>query len=1206
MVAGDAFAKVSDNEYRLAPEHGAEGYETLIHEVVASGKTPERVVHLWLLSDGETFRPGSSFFHRNQELGVFSVLFLAQALSTAELPSGVHLSVITRGMQDVAGNHPQYPEQATVLGPVKVLPRELPGVTCASIDLPPVTKHEQSLSVAKLRRLAEGLIERRPASGVQTNPDVDALLGELRLSPSNGEVALINGVRWVKRHESIALSQQHAPKLRDGGVYLITGGLGGIAFAMAKSLAEVERAKLVLVNRTPLPPRDEWNEWLQRRPGEPESAKIRLVHQLEGLGAEVLVCAGDVADLDRMTEVVAEAKQRFGALHGVVHAAGLVDDAPIAAKRQASVEAVLGPKVYGTLVLDRVLREESLDFFVLFSSTSTAIAAAGQVDYVAANAFLDAYADKARTEGRNVTSLAWGVWADVGLAVSMAARMGASAHATHGHGAACDYPLFSAKWLRPDGSAVIRGSLEASALWMLDQHRTGNRQAVVPGTGYLELARAALREVGHAGPFAIEDLYFLRPFDVPDAGATDLRIRLKPTEEGFAFEVHSRRRAPDGTEGFLLHAQAFLRRFLPLPPASPDVESIERACDRERLPDLATGHRVKQERHLLFGAHWRVLRRYALGRNEAVAHLSLREDLRPSLKTFGMHPGLLDIATGFAIELESSYREDRLWVPVSYDRVAVYADLTPEFVSVVKLRPRAGAGGFARFDITLIDETGRVLVDVQGFAMQALVGTVFETPQLTAKDLERDEPRREPSAGERAFLHNLAAGITSVEGVRAFRQVVKDASRSRVMVTPLDIRQLIRQADSISIVPERADAATFERPNLNSEYIAPRNDVEKVLAGMWEGLLGVSRVGVKDDFFELGGHSLIAVRLFARITKTFGVDYPISVLIENPTIEACARLIAPTAKTDAPAEQVQAVDAQPRFKHLVPMNQPSGDKRSRMPFFLVAGMFGNVMNLRHLAGLVGEERPFHGLQARGLLGSEEPHENFEEMARDYIAEIRSVQPHGPYLLGGFSGGGLTAWEMARQLRAAGEEVPLVVMLDTPMAKDKPLTRREKLLIRRKELAERGPGYALEWVGNKLKYRRELQEREAQRQAQATGGNGAQFRSQVVEAAFYRACARYDLAFQPVHVVQFRPRLKPMVVFGPGSAINKDRRRIYVDNGWGAFAEEVEVFETPGDHDSMVLEPNVRILAARLRKCLNEAEQSVRNAALGQASQGASR
>ena len=111
-----------------------------------------------------------------------------------------------------------------------------------------------------------------------------------------------------------------------------------------------------------------------------------------------------------------------------------------------------------------------------------------------------------------------------------------------------------------------------------------------------------------------------------------------------------------------------------------------------------------------------------------------------------------------------------------------------------------------------------------------------------------------------------------------------------------------------------------------------------------------------------------------------------------------------------------------RFTHIVPMHD--GDGGPRRPFFLVAGMFGNVLNLRHLAHLLGADRPVYGLQARGLYGGEPPHDTMEEAARDCIAEMRQVQPEGPYMVGGFSGGGITAYEIARQLEAAGEEVSM--------------------------------------------------------------------------------------------------------------------------------------------------------------------------------------
>ncbi len=132
----DNFRKRSENEYSLAPELGREGYEALIKDLAAHGRSPSRVVHLWLTTDRERFRPGSSFFHENLQNGFFSLFFLARALADENLPGDVHVTVVSNGMQQVvAGDGPLYPEKATVLGPVEVIPREIPGVTCKSIDV---------------------------------------------------------------------------------------------------------------------------------------------------------------------------------------------------------------------------------------------------------------------------------------------------------------------------------------------------------------------------------------------------------------------------------------------------------------------------------------------------------------------------------------------------------------------------------------------------------------------------------------------------------------------------------------------------------------------------------------------------------------------------------------------------------------------------------------------------------------------------------------------------------------------------------------------------------------------------------------------------------------------------------------------------------------------------------------------------------------
>jgi thioesterase domain-containing protein len=246
-------------------------------------------------------------------------------------------------------------------------------------------------------------------------------------------------------------------------------------------------------------------------------------------------------------------------------------------------------------------------------------------------------------------------------------------------------------------------------------------------------------------------------------------------------------------------------------------------------------------------------------------------------------------------------------------------------------------------------------------------------------------------------------------------------------------------------------------------------------------------------------------------------------------------------------------------------------------------MFGNVLNLRHLAQLLGGDRPFYGLQARGLYGDAEPHRSLAAAAADYIAEIRQVQPEGPYLLGGFSGGGLTAWEMARQLEAAGQEVAQLVLLDTPLPMRPALSRADKALIKLAELRAKGPGYLADWARARWEWERRKRHPEA-----ATEG-AAQFHNAGIEAAFREAIADYTLPERQGATALFRPPLDRHWQVTGGNWVSHAKEYVFEDNDLSRFAPALEVIEVPGDHDSMVLEPNVRVLAARLRAVIAFAE-----------------
>ena len=1136
--AGDTFARDAQGDYRLSPERGREGYDSLIRDLVARGLAPSRIVQGWLVTDKEVFRPGSSFLHRNIEQGFYALMFLGQALAEENLPRPIRVTVLTTGAAQVRAEALAYPEKAMVLGPARVIPREVPGVQVGVLD-------------------------------IGSGDAVGAVLEEV-LSDTPSIAALRKGRRYEAGVRAVALPEGGFDLPR-GCHVLITGGFGGIGLTVAEDLIRRFGVKITLIARRRLPERGLWPAVLAKAgPDDAVARRIMALQRLEALGGEVLVARADVANVVEMEAAKTTGEARFGAVHTVIHAAGVVDDGPLLTKSPAEVEEVFAPKLHGTQVLERLFPDGSIALLVLFSSTSTVTGPAGQIDYVAANEYLNAYA-KARVGGKTrVVALNWGIWQGVGMAAEALADRAGRVEPPR---VPIQAPMLDEAGFDRDGNRVFHARYGLDR-WVLDGHRTKDGTALIPGTGYLEVMAEAWAAQGEGDAFEIRDLTFFRALDVGQQ-AVEVRARMQRSDEGYGFDVQSAFMVA-GRTGWVQHASA---RVLPLSGVAPRIDVAGLAA-RLPMPEVGAGLVSPQEAHLTFGPRWRVLMSRSMGGGEGLAHLALPDGFADEPgQGWRIHPALMDLATGWAMGLIDGYRPDHLWVPVSYARVRVYRPLPARIVSHVRnAGANTAARGTAVFDVTLATPEGDVCIEVEGFTIHRLEGGLTLTPPDPRSIVFDDPAPRAMSAAEDRLLHAFSQGIRPDEGAEVFGRAVA-LGRSQIIVSSLDLPALIRQAAAVDVA--RSDSASFDRPDLDSDYVEPRNDIERTLVGFWQDLLGVSKVGVSDSFFDLGGHSLIAVRLFAMVKKAYRVDFPISVLFEAPTIAACARLIEDQiGPQDSATPKAEAAKApQRRFTHIVPMHR--GEGGAKTPFFLVAGMFGNVLNLRHLAQLLGGDRPFYGLQARGLYGDAQPHADFVEAARDYIAEMRQVQPQGPYLLGGFSGGGLIAWEIARQLEAAGDSVPLVVLLDTPVPLRPMLSKADKLMIRLAEIRAEGPAFFARW----------WREKQAWKRAQAEGATQgeAEFHNAAIEAAFRAALPIYDMGRRDGATVLFRPPLDRRWQVTGGRWVSAAREFVVHDNDLTPFAPALEVIEVPGDHDSMVLEPNVRVLSARMRAVIEATE-----------------
>ncbi|HVR95833.1 MAG TPA: amino acid adenylation domain-containing protein, partial [Thermoanaerobaculia bacterium] len=394
---GERFERLDEESYVLDPRR-REDYEALIGHLRASDRLPERIVHAWNLVAAA---PAQHLLERLEEARVRSfdsLLLLVQALEEGAAGRALRIGVLSNNLQKVAWESVLCPERALLLGAVAVIPQEHPNLQCQSIDL----------------------LAPDPGSGVDDNTieEVVAELSTSSIRPGETVAAYRGGERWTRTFASVHLDAAGpATRFRQGGVYLITGGLGGLGLTLAEELAREVRAKLVLVGRSALPAREHWQKWLVlHRDDDEMSRRIRRIEALEALGAEVLPLAANVADAMAMAAALEHAERRFGPVHGVIHAAGIPGGGLIQQTRPEAAARTFEPKVQGTLVLHSLFEERELDFFTVCSSVASFLGGFGHADYCAANAFCDAFAQASPRRGARLIAIGWDRWDKVGMA----------------------------------------------------------------------------------------------------------------------------------------------------------------------------------------------------------------------------------------------------------------------------------------------------------------------------------------------------------------------------------------------------------------------------------------------------------------------------------------------------------------------------------------------------------------------------------------------------------------------------------------------------------------------------------------------------------------------------------------------------------------------------------------------------------------------
>jgi len=833
---------------RITP-FAVDGLADLFGEKIKQDTIPT-ILHLALLPSLAD-KPSRQRLKYVKQFGLFASMSLAKALSKFVNNKKVDILFVVSECVQVNGSNVVVPEKQLLSGPLLVIPQEYKNLKCRTIDL-----------------------ELSPNGHPSAN-SLDLLINELRSETEASLIALHNW-RWVRTYEALHLDSNARTVgikrnlKRQGGVYLITGGVGGIGLALAEFIAEkVQEAKLILISRSPFPDREQWPNII-KDPADNQRHKIIIekILQLEKRGIEVLVLSADVGDYKEIKRVMTEISSRFGKINGVIHAAGVPGGSLIVTTDDDEISRVLSPKVDGLLNLQELIDIKSLDFMVLCSSLTGLLGGMGQVAYTAANAYLDAFAlANANRYRGNIFSIAWDTWKDVGMAVRTAKG---------------DLSFNNKRQSYPMTEILSSNDLSPSTFWPLGEHRIEDKY-ILPGTAYLDMAYRAFVN-GATSSVHFEDVSIPFPLGVSEENSKDfvtVQVGISRGEDGsYSFGIHSKNNG-EWTEHVKGHGASLTQKLSRI-----DIKDLKSRCPQEISKesfDLKQGIRVNA------GRRWQFDISAFEGKDEAIAFMALPQAFHDDLKDHPLHPALLDRATSFMLATIDGAAD---FLPFHYGEVNIYAPLTSSIVSYSKVLKEGNSNSRMLFDITIANAEGEILLEIKRYALVRVSGVHrFHKPEPKISSALNTIPE---------------TAISSPEGVEVFARILGSHGEPVIYTCTTDLSYEFERIKQGNLdIPTVKHSDKSPRPELSTPFRQPEGKNEMTIARVWSDLLGIEGIGVDDDLFELGANSLLAIQAVARLEDELSIPFSVDSFFEAPTIAGLAMTIQPLTQSEDKVEWEQ-------------------------------------------------------------------------------------------------------------------------------------------------------------------------------------------------------------------------------------------------------------------------------------------------------------
>ncbi|NUM52062.1 MAG: SDR family NAD(P)-dependent oxidoreductase [Candidatus Hydrogenedentes bacterium] len=1005
--AADSYEAAAADDISLDPMNGAD-FDRLWNEI---GRTCDRIVHLWSLDAPNIDDATLQSLHHAHALGCGAMLHLVQSISESGERDGHFASrsqrllwCVTRGAQSIEALNG--------------------GVAAAQA---PLWGFGRSVALEHAR-LWGGLVDLDPHAG---DSSADLLLRELDAPDGEDQIGFRSGRRFAarlaKNNGTTGNGKGAAIQCRPDATYVVTGGLGGLGLHVAKWLGGRGAKHVVLFGRTPLPPREEWNTVSDTAIRE----RIDTVVALEADGVEVRCASVDVTDEMQVRDFLA-AYDRSGLppIRGVVHAAGVIDDHAVTNLSMDSLTAVMRPKVDGTMLLHRHFDANGngaanrLDFFVLFSSVAAVMGAPGQANYAAGNAFMDALAHHRRAHGQPALCINWGPWAETGMA--------ARTQLVH------RWAAQGIDSLQPSEGIAVLDSLMSS------------------GESHIGVLHADWDRIGNRIPMFAESPMFSELINghAKSPAAAAPKAPAKPAANDVeAIEAYLRRQVAQvlsRNEDSIAIDRNFGELGVDSIMMMEIVNSIERDLgvrlfpkelfDRPTIADLAPYlvHEVAQLDHRADAQPAQTTARSTAAR------------LRPRLRRIG--PAVKNKP---AVFLLSAPRSGSTLLRVM---LAGHPQLfsPPEFHLLQYNTMREWHNGLGTS--FLGEGLPRAWMELRGFTAEQAKAHVDEyvrndvpVEKVYADMQELVAPRllvdKSPSYGEGADILDHAErifdGAKYIHLVRHPYSVIESFIRNRFDRLMMDGEADPMAAGEDVWTAHNANISDFlENIDSDRKYVVKYEDIvakpEESMKAMC-AFLGIPfdpavLTPYEGDRMTDGVHATSMHIGDPNFKKHDGIDASLGDVWKRTRLPrklgGFARRVAAELEYPLPVEVPGSVNAEVGLSATVPhvvAIQPKGD---RPPFFCCAPAGGMTFMYFHLPRYMGENQPIYGLQDPALNPAIDPLPTMELLCAEQVKAIRSIQPSGPYYIGGWSFGGAVAFETAQQLIAAGEDVAFLGIIDT--------------------------------------------------------------------------------------------------------------------------------------------------------------------------------